>query len=175
MEKDEVNNVIEHKIYIIRGQRVMVDFDLAEIFKVSTKRLNEQVGRNATRFPADFAFQLNLMEVANLKSQIATSSLQHGGRRKLPYVFTEHGVAMLSAVLKSQRAVQMSIFIVRAFIKMREMLATHADLARKIDEIERKQKEHGDLLSSVYSVVKQLINPPEVPKMKIGFSEGKNA
>lgn len=118
----------------------------------------------------DFAFQLDADEFKSLISQIAISKTGRGGRRKLPYVFTEHGVAMLSAVLKSERAVQMSIFIVRAFIKVREMLATHADLAQKIDEIERKQKEQGDQLSSVYSVVKQLINPPETPKKKIGFT-----
>ncbi len=174
MEKDAVRDVVEHKIYIIRGQRVMVDFDLAEIFKVTTKRLNEQVRRNGDRFPEDFAFQLSIVEAQSLRSQIATSKIGRGGSRYLPYVFTEHGVAMLSAVLKSQRAVQMSIFIVRAFIKMREMLATHAELALKIDEIERKQKEQGDQLSSVYSVVKQLIDPPERPKKKIGFSERKN-
>lgn len=169
MEKDEIQNAVEHKIYIIRGQRVMVDFDLANIFKVSTRRLNEQVVRNLTRFPDDFAFQLSVDEFKSLMSQFATSKIGRGGRRKLPYVFTEHGIAMLASVLKSERAAQMSIFIVRAFIKMREMLATHADLALKIAEIERKQKEHGDQLSAVYSVVKQLMNPLEEPKKKIGF------
>jgi len=132
----------------------MVDFDLADIFKVSTERLNEQVKQNSSRFPKDFAFQLNLVEVENLRSQFATSSFRYGGRRYLPHVFTEHGVAILSVVLKSQCAVQMSIFIVRAFTKMQEVLATHVDLAQKIDEIERRQKEHGDQISTVYSVVK---------------------
>lgn len=167
-----MQNVVEHKIYIIRGQRVMVDFDLAKLYGVETKVLLQSVRRNLGRFPEDFAFQLTRGEFSNLRSQIVTSKIGRGGNRYLPYVFTEHGVAMLSAVLKSERAVQMSIFIVRAFIKMREMLATHADLAQKIEEIERKQKEHGDQLSSVYSVVKQLINPPEGPKKKIGFDGG---
>ncbi|MEK7645047.1 MAG: ORF6N domain-containing protein [Patescibacteria group bacterium] len=169
MEKDAIQNVVEHKIYIIRGQRVMVDFDLAEIYGIPTKSLNLAVRRNIQRFPEDFMFQLTKDESQSLRFQIETSKIGRGGSRYLPYVFTEHGVAMLSAVLKSQRAVQMSIFIVRAFIKMREVLATHTDLAHKIEEIERKQKEHGDQLSSVYSVVKRLINPPEGPKKKIGF------
>lgn len=170
VEKEQIQNAIEHKIYIIRGQRVMADVHLAEIFEVSTKRLNEQVKRNLNRFPGDFAFQLSVDEAENLRSQFATSSFGYGGRRYLPYVFTEHGIAMLASVLRSERAAQMSIFIVRAFIKMREMLATHADLALKISEIERKQKEHGDQLSVVYSVVKQLMNPPDGPKKRIGFA-----
>ena len=139
MEKDAIQNVVEHKIYIIRGQRVMVDFDLAEIYGIPTKSLNLAVRRNIQRFPEDFMFQLTKDESQSLRFQIETSKIGRGGSRYLPYVFTEHGVAMLSAVLKSQRAVQMSIFIVRAFIKMREVLATHTDLAHKIEEIERKQ------------------------------------
>lgn len=169
MEKDVVQSVVEHKIYIIRGQRVMVDFDLAKLYGVETRILVQSLKRNTARFPVDFAFQLTSIEAKSLRSQFVISKIGRGGSRYLPYVFTEHGVVMLSAVLKSQRAVHMSIFIVRAFIKMREMLSTHADLAHKIEEIERKQKEHGDQLSSVYSVVKQLINPPEGPKKKIGF------
>lgn len=169
MEKDAVQNVVEHKIYIIRGQRVMVDFDIARLYHVETKVLVQSMKRNIHRFPSDFSFQLTEGEFQSLRSQFVTSKIGRGGSRYLPYVFTEHGVAMLSAVLKSERAVQMSIFIVRAFIKMREVLATHTDLAHKIEEIERKQKEHGDQLSSVYSVVKRLINPPEGPKKKIGF------
>lgn len=148
----------------------MVDFDLAKLYSVETRILVQSVKRNLVRFPEDFTFQLTREEFANLRSQIVISSLGHGGSRYLPYVFTEHGVAMLASVLRSQRAAQMSIFIVRAFIKMREMLATHADLALKIAEIERKQKEHGDQLSAVYSVVKRLMDPPEGPKKKIGFA-----
>ena len=131
--------IIERKIFIIRGQKVMLDRDLAELYAVSAKRLNEQVRRNLHRFPLDFMFQLTEEEYLNLRSQFATSSLKHGGSRYLPYSFTEHGITMLSSVLNSERAVAMSIFIVRAFIKMREMLAAHKDLANKIDEIERKK------------------------------------
>lgn len=171
MENTEVQSAVEHKIYMIRGQRVMCDFDLAGIYNVSTKRLNEQVKRNIARFPSDFAFQLTLDEFKALMSQIATSKLSRGGRTKLPYVFTEHGVVMLSSVLRSPRAIQMNIFIVRAFIKMRELLNLNKELALKIDEIERKQKEQGDQISSVYSVVKQLIEQPVIPKKKIGFKE----
>lgn len=170
MEKDEIQHAVEHKIYIIRGQRVMVDFDLAEIYGVPTKSLNLAVRRNRERFPEDFVFQLTEEEHQSLRFQFETSKIGRGGRRYLPYVFNEYGIAMLASVLKSERAAQMSIFIVRAFIKMREMLATHADLALKIGEIERKQKEHGDQLSAVYSVVKHLMNPPEGPKKKIGFA-----
>lgn len=170
MEKKQIQNTVEQKIYIIRGQRVMVDFDLAKLYGVPTKSLNLAVRRNTERFPGDFSFQLTEEEYASLRFQIETSKIGRGGRRYLPLVFNEYGIAMLASVLKSQRAAQMSIFIVRAFIKMREMLATHADLALKIADIERKQKEHGDQLSAVYSAVKQLMNPPDGPKKKIGFT-----
>lgn len=161
--------VIGNKIFIIRGHKVMLDRDLAELYGISAKRLNEQVKRNEIRFPIDFMFQLSRDEYGRLRSQIATSNVRRGGARYLPYAFTEHGVAMLSCVLKSERAVKMSIFIVRAFIKMRELLATNKDLAHKIDELERTQKEQGGRLASVYSVVKQLMNTPVPPKGKMGF------
>lgn len=160
--------IINKKIFIIRGSKVMLDKDLAELYEVRTKELKRMVKRNILRFPNDFMFQLSKEEFSNLRCQIGTSSW--GGSRYLPYAFTEHGVTMLASVLNSERAVQMSIFIVRAFIKMREMLANHKDLANKIDEIERKQKEQGSLLDTVYSVVKQLINEPTKPKKQIGFS-----
>ncbi len=162
--------IINNKIYIIRGHKVMLDRDLGMLYGVLTKHLNQAVMRNIDRFPKDFMFQLTEKEMQNWKSQIVTSnpSLKMG-LRKLPFAFTEHGVTMLSSVLNSDRAIQMSLFIVRAFIKMREMLSTHKDLANKIEEIERKQKEHGDLLASVYSVVKQLINEPVKEKDPMGF------
>lgn len=172
MEKDEIQHAVGHKIYIIRGQRVMMDFDIAKLYRVETKVLIQSMKRNLNRFPSDFSFQLNEEEAQSLRSQFVTSKIGRGGSRYLPYVFTEHGIAMLASVLRSKWAAQMGIFIVRAFIKMREMLATHADLALKFAEIERKQKEHGDQLSAVYSVVKQLMNPPEEPKKRIGFVEG---
>jgi hypothetical protein len=170
IEKDQIHIIIENKIYIVRSFKVMLDADLAELYGISTKRLKEQVRRNSIRFPPDFMFELSEDEFVSLRSQIATSKIGRGGRRYLPYVFTEHGVAMLSAVLKSERAVTMSIFIVRAFIKMRELLSPHADLAEKITEIEQKQKEHGSQLSTVCLIVKQLVNEPDraQPAKKIG-------
>lgn len=126
--------IIERRIYLVRGQKVILDSDLADLYQVRTKRLNEAVKRNSTRFPADFMFQLtkeenDFLKAANLRSQIATSN--YGGRRYRPYVFTELGVAMLSSVLNSERAVQMNIIVMRAFVKLRELMATHKDLARK--------------------------------------------
>ena len=153
----------------------MLDTDLAEaeLYQVPTKRLNEAVKRNLDRFPADFMFQLTEEEAAALRSQIATSNAGRGGRRYLPYAFTEHGVAMLSSVLNSQRAVQMNILIIRAFVALREMLTTHKDLARKIEDLERQQKEHGQQLAAVYSVVKRLIAAPRKTKKTIGFAPPK--
>ena len=128
--------LIHHKIYFIRGHKVMLDRDLAELYGVSTKRFNEQVKRNAKRFVGDFMFQLTREEYENLRSQIATSSW--GGRRYLPNVFTDYGVAMLSSVLNSDRAIEVNIQIMRVFTKLREMMITHKDLRRKIDEMEKK-------------------------------------
>jgi hypothetical protein len=161
---------IERRIRLVRGQKVMFDTDLAELYQVSTKRLNEAVNRNTARFPQDFMFQLTKAEAAGLRSQFATSNAGRGGRRYLPYAFTEHGVAMLSSVLKSQRAVQMNILIIRAFIMLREMLATHKDLASKIEKIERQQMEHSHQLATIYSVVKQLIPASRKRKRRIGFA-----
>src|SRR4030067_2646197 len=128
--------VIERKIYLIRGHKVMLDSDLAELYGVATKRLNEQVRRNLKRFPSDFMFQLSSKEAESSRSQVATS--KRGGRRYLPYVFTEQGVAMLSSVLNSDRAVQVNIAIMRVFVKLREMIATNKDLAKRLDELEKK-------------------------------------
>jgi hypothetical protein len=126
--------VVERRIYVIRGQKVMLDADLAELYQVPTKRVNEQVQRNPGRFPKDFMFRLKETEAENLRSQFATSSW--GGRRNLPYAFTEHGVAMLSAVLASERAVRMSVLIIRAFVRMRELVTNHKDLAIRVERIE---------------------------------------
>jgi hypothetical protein len=173
MEKEKQISVIEpailaQKIFIIRGMKVMVDSDIAELYQTPTMRLNEQVKRNIGRFPSDFMFQLSKLEYENLISQIAISSSEHGGRRRLPYVFTEHGVAMLSSVLRSPRAIQMNIFIIRAFVKIRELISTNKDLARKLEEIERKQSEHDDNLAEIYSIVKQLIDEPIKKVGKVG-------
>lgn len=131
-------DLIERRIFLVRGHKVMLDSDLADLYQVLTKRLNEQVRRNAERFPDDFMFKLTLEEVTNLMSQFATSSSTHGGRRKPAFAFTEHGVAMLSSVLRSERAVQVDIAIMRAFTRLRGHLAGHADLVRKLDDLEKR-------------------------------------
>jgi hypothetical protein len=161
--------IIERKIFLIRGKKVMLDVTLAQLYEVETRILMQAVKRNSKRFPEDFIFQLTDEEGENLRSQIVISSLGHGGRRYLPYVFTEHGVAMLSAVLKSQKAIEMSVFIIRSFVRLREMLATHKDLAYKMEELEKEQKEHGKQITEIYSFLKQLIEKPPEPKKRIGF------
>jgi ORF6N domain len=161
---------IEQKIYLMRGHRVMLDADLAALYHVPTKAFNQAVQRNLDRFPGDFMFQLSKGELANWRSQIVTSNpAAKMGLRRPPYAFTEHGVAMLSSVLRSKRAVQMNILIIRAFVKLRQLIATHKELAQKIDELERRQEEQSQQLSAVYSVVKQIIDPPPRPKRRIGF------
>ncbi len=158
---------IEQKIYLVRGHKVMLDKDLAEMYEVPTRRLNEQVKRNISRFPSDFMFQLSTEEADNLRSQFATSSSGHGGRRYLPYVFTEQGVAMLSSVLNSERAVQVNIAIMRTFVKIREMLSTHKDLARKLANMEKK---YDSQFKMVFDAIRELMRPPvESKKRKIGF------
>jgi hypothetical protein len=162
--------LIERRIYLIRGHKVMVDADLAELYGVLTKNLNLAVRRNGNRFPTDFMFQLTTEESLHLRLQLATSNTSHGGRRYLPYVFTEQGVAMLSSVLKSDRAVLMNIAIMRAFVKLREVMAAHHDLATKIQDLERKYDTHDDEIQVIFNAIKQLLEPPP-PKLKprIGF------
>ena len=159
--------LIERRIYFARGQKVMIDRDLAGLYQVETKLLNRAVKRNGTRFPDDFMFQLTAGEMEDLRCQIGTSSW--GGRRYLPYVFTEHGAVMLASVLNSKRAVDMSILVVRAFIMLREVMVTHRELARKVENLERNQKEHGQSIASIYGVVKKLIAPRAKPRRPIGF------
>ena len=161
---------IERAILLIRGQKVMLDSDLAELYGVTTKRLNEQVRRNRRRFPHDFMFQLTAEEAAALRSQFATSSASHGGRRYRPYVFTEQGVAMLSGVLNSNRAIEVNIAIMRAFVRLREILATHKELARKLEEIEKRLGEHDEKFQIVFEAIRQLMTPPAATKKRrIGF------
>jgi hypothetical protein len=163
--------LIENRIYLIRDQKVMLDNDLAELYGVSTKRLNEQMRRNLGRFPSDFMFQLTPKEAEILRSQIATSSLEHGGRRTTPYAFTEQGVAMLSSVLNSERAVQVNIAIMRAFVKLREVIATHKELAQKIGELESKFRKHDSQIDAVFDAIRQLLAPKPVPPgRRIGFN-----
>ncbi|OGW59656.1 MAG: DNA-binding protein [Nitrospirae bacterium RIFCSPHIGHO2_02_FULL_42_12] len=156
--------VIERKIYIIRGQKVMLDSDLAELYNITTKVLVQAVKRNLRRFPADFMFQLTNQEVAVLRSQFVTSSW--GGRRYVPYAFTEQGVAMLSSVLNSDRAVDVNIQIMRTFVKLREMIASHKDLAKRLDELEKK---YDVQFKMVFDAIRQLMTPPEPREKKIGF------
>jgi hypothetical protein len=169
---------VESAIHLIRGRRVMLDSDLAAIYGVTAKRLNEQLKRNRPRFPDDFAFQLTVQEFTNLKSQIATSSLRsqfvtsrsHGGKRKLPWVFTEHGALMLASVLNSEIAVQASVRVVRAFVRLREMVAANAQLAAKLQELERRLDSHDEAIVDLFATLKRLLEPPEPPKKReIGF------
>jgi hypothetical protein len=162
-------STIESKIYSFRGQRVMLDSDLAELYGVNTKRLNEQVKRNPGRFPSDFMFRLTSEEMEILRSQIATSKKSRGGRRYPPYVFTEHGAVMLAGVLNSQRAIETSIFVVRAFIRMREILSMHKEFARKLSELERRITGHDEDIKVLIGAIKQLIQPSVKPKKQIGF------
>src|SRR6266403_944787 len=167
--------LIEQRIYTIRGVRVILDSDLAALYGVPTKRLNEQYRRNRDRFPEDFAFQLTRQEIDSLRSQIATSS-SHGGRRYRPYAFTEHGALQAAISLTSPRAVQMSIFVVRAFAKMREALRGTPELARKLAALEKKLTARLDVheaaIVQVLREVMQILNPPpepEPPRRRIGF------
>jgi hypothetical protein len=163
-------------IYEIRGERVMLDSDLASIYGVETKALNRAVKRNRDRFPKDFMFQLSEDEWQNLKYQIGTSSLGHGGRRSPPYAFTEHGAIMAANVLNSPRAVQMAVFVVRAFLKMRGLLGDKRELAQKLASLEKELKKRLDVHEAVIVTILQrvmdIIDPPitpEPPKPRIGF------
>src|SRR5271157_5901390 len=151
---------IEAKILLIRRQKVMLDSDLASLYDVSTKRLNEQVKRNLHRFPRDFMFQLSAEETENLRSQFATSSGGHGGRRYRPYAFTEHGAVMLASVLNSQIAVEASVQVVRAFVRLRQMLATHKELAAKLAELETRIETHDENITALFEAIRQLMEPP---------------
>jgi hypothetical protein len=164
---------IERKIYLIRGYKVMLDSDLAELYQVPTKVLNQAVRRNLDRFPAEFMFQLNDEELKNWRSRIVTSKPgAKMGLRRPPYAFTEHGVAMLSSVLTSKRAVELNILIIRAFVRLREYLATHKDLARKLEDVERTQQEHSAHIQQIYDYIQRLLDPapPRLPKRRIGFA-----
>lgn len=163
-------DAIQDRILLIRGQRVMMDYDLAALYGVTTARLNEQVRRNAGRFPEDFMFQLGKQEFAALMSQIATSNSGRGGRRKPPYAFTEHGAIMAASVLSSPRAVEVSVHVVRAFVRLRELLASNKELAKKLDELEHKLSSHDRTIVQLVSAIRDLMALPE-PKRKrpIGF------
>jgi phage regulator Rha-like protein len=146
----------------------MLDSDLAELYQVETKNLNKAVGRNLDRFPADFMFKLTAAE-ESLRFQFGTSNKRRGGRRYLPYEFTERGVAMLSSVLNSKRAVQVNIAIVRAFMRLRELLSSHKDVAHQVEKLARTQNEHGAHITAIWKTIQKLIEPPEKPRRTIGF------
>ena len=164
---------IEEKIYLIRGQKVMLDSDLAEIYQVATRVLNQAVKRNLNRFPEDFIFQLTEEETKSLRSQSVTSNKSRGGRRYNPYVFTEHGAVMLASVLNSPTAIEASIKVVRAFIEMRSILALHQDLADRVKELERVSDNHKQTFDVVYQLFSEIFNDPKFLKRKIGFVEEK--
>jgi hypothetical protein len=165
--------MIERRIYLIRGQRVMLDADLADLYHVPTKALNQAVRRNLERFPDDFMLQLTDEEAESLRSQTVTSKKGRGGRRTAPYAFTEHGVAMLSSVLNSDRAVHMNILIIRAFVKMRELLASHKDLAARVEKVEAAQKEHASIIAVLAEEIDDIRRLREPPKRRIGFKTDK--
>jgi hypothetical protein len=175
---------IEEKIFVIRGQKVMLDADLAELYGVSTKVLNQAVKRNQDRFPKDFMFQLNENEADNMRSQIVTASDPGGDIRSqiattskrnirfLPYAFTEHGAIMAASVLNSKRAVDVSIYVVRAFVKLRQMLAANKELAHKLTELEHKVVSHDGTIQALVAAIRKLMTPPETKEQKekkIGF------
>ena len=180
---------IVQSIHLLRGQKVMLDSDLAALYGVTTNVLNQAVKRNRDRFPGDFMFQLTAQEIAHLKSQFVTSRRQdianqsltdltsqfviskpgRGGRRHRPYAFTEQGVAMLSSVLKSERAVRVNIAIMRAFVNLRETLETNRELARKFSELEKRVGKHDDEIGAIIDTIRQLMAPPERPRREIGF------
>jgi len=168
-------DAVASRILVARGLRIIVDADLAALYGVQTKRLNEQVRRNAERFPPDFAFQLNQQEMADLRSQIATSSptAAWGGRRHTPFVFTEHGALMASTVLNSPRAVEVSVFVVRAFVQLREMSTGHKELSRMLRDLEtrikRKLATQDETIAEILEALRELMEPPEPKKRPIGF------
>ena len=160
------------RIFLVRGQKVVLDADLAELYGVTTKRLNEQARRNIDRFPADFMFRLNAREYRSLRSQFATLKQGRGEHRKyLPFVFTEHGAVMAASVLDSERAVQVSIYVVRAFVQLREILSSNKQLAHKLNELERKLATHDRAITGLIEAIRQLMAPPEPKKRRsIGFA-----
>jgi phage regulator Rha-like protein len=163
--------IIEQRIFLMRGHKIMVDRDLAELYGVETKNLNRQVKRNIERFPEEFMFQLNKSE----RDELVTNwhrfkTMKHSVT--LPYAFTEHGVAMLASVLNSKRAVKISISIIKTFVRLRQIISTHKELAQKLAELERKTEKHDEALHSIFEAIRELMSPPlEKSKKQIGFSE----
>jgi hypothetical protein len=168
-DKEISAEIVATKILLVRGRKVMLDRDLAMLYEVKTFNLNKAVKRNIDRFPEDFMFQMTKEECENLIFQNGRSSW--GGRRHLPYVFTEQGVAMLSGILHSKRAIQVNIAIMRAFVKLRELLLTHKELAQKLEELERKYQLHETDIQVIFEAIKKLLEPPpEPPKPRFGIN-----
>ena len=162
------DEAIMNKIYVVRGQKIMIDRDLAELYGVETRRLKEQVNRNISRFPHHYMFELTKEEYESLRSQNAI--LKQGAHAKyLPYAFTEHGVLMLANVLKSGRAIEMSIKVIDVFVKLREMLLTNKDILLKLEQLENKVSGHDENIKLIFEYLKQLVNPPQVARKRIGF------
>ena len=164
-----IQKPIESRIQFVRSVRVLLDNDLAELYGVTAKRLNEQVKRNSERFPKDFMFRLTTAEYRDLRSQIATSKKRRGGRRYLPCAFTEYGAIMAASVLNSERAVEMSLFVVRAFVRLREMLSSHRELAIKLFQLERKLDTHDHAIQEIIDTIRELTELPYKPQKQIGF------
>jgi ORF6N domain len=174
MKKDIVPiEVIENRIYLIRGQKVMLDRDLAKLYDVETRALKQAVKRNLNRFPDDFMFILNSKEVNLLVSHFVIPSGSYFGG-SAPFAFTEHGILMLSSVLNSQQAIDVNIMIMRAFVKLRQILSTHKELSLKITELERKYEGHDVEIQQIFEAIKQLMNPPVSNGKRIGFRTGKD-
>ena len=193
MKKALSNEQLEPLIFTIRGHRVVLDADLARLYGVSTKRFNQAFTRNRSRFPGDFAFQINAAELGDLRSQFVTSSSQisdlseeksnrsqfvtgsHGGRRYAPWAFTEHGALMAANILRSERAVQMSVFVIRAFVRLREQVAANASILKRLAEIDKTLLQHDTALRDLYRKLLPLLQPPaDPPKRRIGFHADKD-
>lgn len=168
------DEIVMDKIYLIRGQKVMIDRDLAELYGVETKRLKEAVRRNINRFPEDFMFEMDEGELENWRSQIGISKSDRQGLRYTPFCFTEQGVTMLSCILNSERAIAVNIQIIRIFTRMREMLATHKDILLQLDRLERKMTQHDEDIQLIFQYLKQLLNPSQEPRKMIGFNRADN-
>lgn len=169
MSKTSLAIPVESRIVVLRQQKVILDTDLAELYGVPVKRLNEQVKRNQERFPADFMFRLNAEESESLRSQTATSKITRGGRRYAPYAFTEHGAIMAATVLNSDQAVEMSVFVVRAFVRLREVLSTNQQLTSKIDELEERLDTHDASIQELIEAIRELMTPDPPSGGRIGF------
>ncbi|HUF03526.1 MAG TPA: ORF6N domain-containing protein [Aridibacter sp.] len=168
-DAESIARDIRDKIFEIRNEKVMLDSDLAELYGVSTRVFNQSVRRNADRFPDDFRFQLTKTEWASLRSQIVTSSSEHGGRRYRPYVFTEQGVAMLSGVLNSERAIQVNIGIMRAFVEVRRMASAYNEIEQRLLALEKEIGRHNEHFRKVFSAIRLLMKPPDKTIKRIGF------